>query len=264
MGYQASDLIDATTNYKDLQTVHKALDVLELLNRSQYLTASEIARRAGLPRSTTCRIISTLERRGYLERAQGANVYQVSSRVHRLSQGYDLSKQTADIARSVVQQAKPSMIWPLEMSRLDGLEMETMVSTDFDNPYAIVRRPCGTRYPVINAASGRIAVASLESSRRSDYLSEIGQTYDFEPLAVHEFRAAVQVAEAAGFAVHQETRDPEKTIAVPVIVSGSVIGALAARFIPSVVSDTQAISELLPQLKAMTKSIISGLSPAAA
>lgn len=242
--------------HKELQTVHRAFEVLELLNHSQMLNASVIARRLGFSRGATCRILATLQKRGYVERARGSTVYRLSSQVQSLSVGYNLGCQLADAARPLMRQVKQTLIWPVTLSHLKGMAMETLITTDFDNPFAINRRPGGSRQPIYETAAGRVVLADMSDLHKTQYLSAIESELSGEKSAFQIFLAEVQYAQTYGFSIHKEVNDPEKAIAVPLKLGDSVCGALTARYIPSAFSDTRAIREVLPVLRSISQAMV--------
>ena len=65
---------EAMTEEKNVKSLEKALDIIEIVsNEQQDASLSEIARKAGLPKSTVHRLIATLTGRGYLEKTEAGS-----------------------------------------------------------------------------------------------------------------------------------------------------------------------------------------------
>ena len=80
--------------------VARALEILQLFSAGRRLiTAPEIARELGIPRSTVFRLAQTLEHLGLLERNEGGHAFRLGVGVLRLGFEYIASLDLAEIAR---------------------------------------------------------------------------------------------------------------------------------------------------------------------
>ena len=94
-----------------IEVVSKALDVLEALGvKGPELTLTEVSKRVGLSRSSTFRLLYTLEQRGWVERVSGGKKYRRLSGRRQWRIGYAmLSSQfpySIDVSQSLQKAAE--------------------------------------------------------------------------------------------------------------------------------------------------------------
>ena len=63
----------------------RALDILEIVSKTEGLTASQISKEVRLPQSTVFRLLSALVNRGYIERDKRGKVYTLSIKILELA-----------------------------------------------------------------------------------------------------------------------------------------------------------------------------------
>lgn len=71
----------------ELQSLRRGLDVLAAVNLKTAVTIADIARQFSLPRTTAQRILTTLQREGYIARHPATKRYTLTPQVRRLSDG---------------------------------------------------------------------------------------------------------------------------------------------------------------------------------
>jgi DNA-binding MarR family transcriptional regulator len=94
----------------------------EFSRQDKTLSAPELARRLDIPRSTVFRLLATLERMGFVERADGGRDYRLGMSVLRLGFEYLASLELTEIGR------------PL----LDRLRDETVLRRARIHPFAVL------------------------------------------------------------------------------------------------------------------------------
>ena len=86
-----------------LQTADRALQILQLFSSpDQALSVTEIARRLGLHRSTTSRLVGTLEARGFVERRTAGELVRLGPELGRLGRLALGARDLADVALPVL------------------------------------------------------------------------------------------------------------------------------------------------------------------
>lgn len=232
-----------------LKTVQRAFDVLELMSVSRPMTASEISSRSNLARAAVCRILSTLQKRGYIKRELGSTKYRVTEGVLKLVNGYDLYGVLAHAASPILASVARRIIWPLAVSRLRGQNLEVVLSTDFDNPFSISKVASGSLIAANKSASGRVIVGHMNPEHQEQYLRLLAPSFCEDVTDAEEFKADAKLAFANGYSFYQDCRLREKTMAIPVKFNGDVVAALECRFISTALPESDAIKEVLPALK---------------
>lgn len=246
--------VGLSTKQKTLRTAERALTVLEILNHSKDLTTSEIARESRLSRATAFRILGTLINTGYIKRDPTSKTYHLTDRVLNLSVGYSLKETLIDIATPVIEQASRNLIWPLLMARPKGMDMEVLVSTDYDNPFAIRRSKPGHRRHISKTASGRAFIAFANASIQSQYFSLLSEN-GLDKEAFESFKADIRLTAKQGYALYQQEGAPESSIAVPIVRDDRVVATLSGRYVTRAMTHASVIGEIIPVLQRTAKCI---------
>src|ERR687892_670797 len=82
-----------------VQSVDRAVDLLEVLAAAGWASVTELAQRMDVHKSTVSRLLSTLERRGVVERHERTQKYRVGFAVVRFASGVAAPADLAKIAR---------------------------------------------------------------------------------------------------------------------------------------------------------------------
>ncbi len=150
----------ATRDTTTLQTLHRGLDVLELLAKSE-LGPTELARAVGVDRATIHRILHTLMERGFVEKTDPSGRYRANFR-QLFATGGMAAPGDADwlaLARGYL----------LELHSTTSLSANLAVPSGGEVVYLMqvlgeglsVHRPPGTRRPLYCSAIGKAYLGSL-------------------------------------------------------------------------------------------------------
>jgi IclR family transcriptional regulator, mhp operon transcriptional activator len=231
----------------------RGLEVMVLLNRHGPLTTAGISQRLRLARTTVTRCLATLEAMGFAERLKTRR-YALTLKAKTLSHGFDAAVERLETVRAAMHAAAPQMQWPMSLTRLRHLEMFVEDSSDRDSGFAVEFFERGVSLPVLTTASGRVVLA-FSSARARETLIELlwpsraPELYDLWP-----DRAALEreldATRERGFAraIRPLRLTEQGSIAVPVMLEGEPVGALAVRFALSALSFDEARRRLLPIL----------------
>lgn len=252
---------EAAGGTKTLQTVSRAMAVLEVISRGGPRNVSFIAGALGISRSAALRILKTLISAGYVAKPQGARTYFLTERILTLSSGYTRNNILANVAEPVIRAAADKVVWPLVLTVPAGPEMLILVTTEPDSPLALQRMTAGYRIALTDTASARIVLAQSRPEVREEYLALIKQLPEMSAVA-GAFLKSVEAAKDAGFAFHQIPGSREKSLAVAILANGSAVAGLTVRFIASTLSESQAQAEILPLLQATARHISDQLAQA--
>jgi DNA-binding IclR family transcriptional regulator len=206
-----------------LQTADRALQVLQLFRTpGETLTVGEVAARLGVHRSTASRLVSTIEARGFLERAAG----------ERLRLGPESARlgRIAVAGRDLLTIAKPIM------DRLAGetgeavtlavpAREEVLTVAESDGPHFVSSGNwVGVQTPLHCAADGKVLLAFGAARSGGEALAGLTRRTitDAEALA-----RELETVRRRGFAVaRSELEEGLNGLAVPVWDGGSCIAAL--------------------------------------
>ncbi len=225
------------------QTVDRLVDVLAaLVEAGRPLAAGELAERAGLPVSSTYRLVASLERHGFVER--------------RPRRGVALGLRVLELARRLEDRLGPALLEP-SRSPMADLARECGESVLLTAPAGIssiglasVEGPHAIRLsygrwrlaPMHRGASGKILLAHLDDERAADVLAAAAAA---EPgLDLESLRSELAAIRRHGHAVsHGELDEGASGVAAPILDRG---GRLLAGI--SVAGPTERVRPAEPEL----------------
>lgn len=231
----------------------RGLEVMALLNREGPLTTAAISQKLRLARTTVNRCLATLESMGYAERLKTRR-YALTLQARTLSHGFDAAVERLEPVRAAMHAAAVRMQWPMSLMRLRFPEMLVEDSSDRESGFAVEFFERGTHLPVLTTASGRAVLAFSPSRARETLIDLLWPTRAPELHDLWPDRAALEreldAIRERGFAraIRPLRLTEQGSLAVPVLLDGEPIGAVAVRFALSAVSFDEARKRLLPIL----------------
>lgn len=228
-------------------TAVRTMSILEILNRSNPARVSDIVRQGTLSRGAVCRILNALENEGYVTRERSEKKYRLTRRVMNLSIGYGVEDAVLNSSKSVISELSQQIIWPIILTSPKGTDIETLITTEHENPFAISRSRLGDKKPIINSASGCAFLAAASEQMRKNYFNLIEQT-GVTAEKLQEFTYRVNMARFHNYAVYQEDESKEASVAVAIVADGKPVAMLTIKYIASAVSYSSMFKELVPLL----------------
>jgi DNA-binding IclR family transcriptional regulator len=206
-----------------LQTADRALRILlEFRAPGETLTVSELTARLGLHRSTTSRLVSTLEARGFLARVpgEGIGLGPEAARLGRLAlAGRDL----AAIARPVLDELAARTGEAVTLAVAAGGQVLT-VAESAGRHFISSRNWVGVRTSPHCCSDGKVLLAFGALTPPGGGLERLTKRTITDPDALEDELAAVR---KRGFAVARgELEDGLQGLAVPVFEDGRCVAAL--------------------------------------
>ena len=210
-----------------IQSVKRAFDVLGALGDGP-LGVTEVADRAGLPKSTAARVLATLVGEGAVEQVPGDTSYRLGPRLITLAAGFSLTRSLAAIARSTLIDLAQTSGEAAGLAMPDGDLVHYIDQVDTVQP-VLVRDWTGARVPLHAVSSGQVLLAFRTPAAIERYLERPMERFTdrtlTEPDAVRERLREVR---RQGFAwAMDEFETGISSIAAPIAdASGEVIAAL--------------------------------------
>lgn len=227
----APPLEKAGAGRESVRALTRGLAILRFVNAGGDPRPSAIAAGLDLPRPTVYRLIQTLEEAGYVTLSPTDNRVRVTRLAASLGDGFALTSRICQAAGAIFAAYAPKIIWPLDISVYENGAMVIQETTHGQSPLSIDRGMTGFRLPMLRTAAGRVYLAHCDARERDLILGQVRRLNDpadtpfLEPLALDRMLVEIR---AAGLATRQggEFRAKTASIAVPLIVSGSVAGAI--------------------------------------
>ncbi|MBC7342491.1 MAG: IclR family transcriptional regulator [Clostridia bacterium] len=204
---------------RPVRAVERALDILECFTNTTDLTLMEIAERIDLPASTVYRLVSTLAERGYLMRDGATNRYSLGPSVALLGsksfKHLDVRKVALPVMKDLVAKTGESV------SLYMAIGGKRVCVERVNSPLRLRRVvEVGEQLPLTRGAAGKVLLAYLNDSVRSQVESTEGYTVD---------RGELERIREKGYAVsHGEREEGVSAVAAPVFdTTGSAVAALS-------------------------------------
>lgn len=210
--------------------IERVLRILEVFDDEQPLSASEIARRAGIPVPSAHRIVTDLIRCGLLERDErngirmGLRLWELANRASRALTLREIALPYMEDLHAAVQQHTQLSV----LDRNDVLLVEKLTSSR-SNSTNITQ--AGGRLPILACAPGLVLTAFSSPENRERILTTAKLTKFTESTIVDrgQLRGLVAHVRQNGFAVANAWIHPDTSgTAVPILTKdGTAVAALS-------------------------------------
>ncbi|MEU3399778.1 IclR family KDG regulon transcriptional repressor [Streptomyces filamentosus] len=212
--------------------VTRAFDILELfLQGDGTLSAPEITRRLGLPRTTTHELVSTLTARNYLVPVpEQPGRYRLGVRTYQLGSRYAEQLDLAAEGRRIAHEIAETCGETVHVALLEDADVIYVAKVDSTHAVRMVSA-AGRRLPAHCTAVGKMLLAMLPADELDELLDGrelVGMT----PRSITDpdaLRAALAEIAVLGVAVEQRESNPDVScVAAPVRDrTGRVVAALS-------------------------------------
>jgi DNA-binding IclR family transcriptional regulator len=213
-----------------VQSVDRAIGVLEILARGGPATVTEIAGQIGVHRSTAFRLLAVLEGRGLVEQLEERGRYQLGFGIIRLAGATTARLDLVRESRPVCERLAAELGETVNVAILDA---DAAVNVDqVRGPASVTSYNwVGQRTPLHATSSGKVLLAHQPPIRQAQLLG--GSLERFTPnTRTDPAQLRVQLAEAVerGYAFTVEELELGlNAVAAPIrLYDGSVVGAVSA------------------------------------
>jgi DNA-binding IclR family transcriptional regulator len=146
-----------------VQSVDRAIVILEILARSGEVGVTELARELGVHKSTAFRLVAALERRDLVEQNAGRGKYRLGTGILRLAGAttsrLDLVQESRTVTRALAQHTGETVNLAV-LSDGAALYMDQIAGSSALQPHNWV----GQRIPLHATSNGKVLLSSLERS----------------------------------------------------------------------------------------------------
>ena len=243
-----------------VESVRRAFELLEELNRQRVNAVRHLHRATGLPKSTIVRLLETLSALGYVvnDRRQGG--YQVTSQVHSLSCGFHADPLVVEAGRPWAIEFTRRQQWPVAIAVLDRDAVIVRFSTIPESPLSPFHATVNMRLKLLTRALGRAYLAFCPANERELILGILETSCEPEDAAVKDRPSVLTMLgqiRAAGYAERSRLVEPKSssTFAVPIMRDKAVLATLGMTYFTSAVPKAKAIARYVPLLKETARNI---------
>jgi IclR family mhp operon transcriptional activator len=144
--------------------------LLQALNRLGTARPAELAEAAGLDRTTTYRMLATLEEAGFVIKSDSSDAFILTERVRTLSDGFTARDRTTQIVTGHLGTLFQKVLWPTDFATFESGAMVIRETTHRFSPYSVHRAMVGQPRPLLTSALGRAALAGATPQDRTTML----------------------------------------------------------------------------------------------
>lgn len=213
-----------------VQSVDRAIAVLELLASRGETGITEIAGELGVHKSTASRLVSVLEGRGLVEQLGQRGKYVIGFGMVRLAGSAIARMDLASVGRSVCQSLADRLGETVNIAVLDG-DVAINITQARGAAAISAQNWIGQRTPLHATSSGKVLLAHMDQQRRAEILAAPLTAYTrntiTDPVAL---AAELDKVPTSGYAAtFEELELGLHAVAVPVTGSaGQPVGAISA------------------------------------
>jgi IclR family acetate operon transcriptional repressor len=213
-----------------LQTLHRALDVLEALVENGESSVADLSGQLGLARSTTHRLLTTLTTRGYVRQDSSTGGYRIGVRSLEIGSAFMAQNHLRDLAHPILKELNRQFNETIGLAILDGDEAVYVDLVEANQTLRTFAR-IGARVPLYCTGVGKALLMGFGDEEIKRY----ARTKMFRPFTPSTITspvaliAGIQKARATGYVLDRE----EHSVGVrcgsaPVLNhAGQVIAALS-------------------------------------
>jgi DNA-binding IclR family transcriptional regulator len=210
-----------------VQSIERAFSVLAALADGP-LGVTDVADRAGLPKSTAARLLATLGQEGAVEQLAGGTRYRLGPRLVTLASGVRSTRGLVATARPYLVELAAATGEAAGLSVPDGETVHYIDQVDSPNPVQ-VRDWTGTRIPMHAVSSGLVVLANLAPAALDAFLAQpLAAFTDRTMTDPAALRARLDEVRRDGYAwVQEEFAVGINSVAAPIAdATGEVVAAV--------------------------------------
>jgi len=216
----------------DIQSVVRALNVIEALNQASVASVESIHQMTGLPKPTLIRILGTLASMGYVFHVSRRDGYALTEKVVRLSAGFRHFDAIVDVARPELEAFTREHKWQLSIATPETDALRVRFNTRHMSPFAPDQRFLNRRIGILGSAMGRAYLAFCSETERKSllkFLEANDPKLHRTPEHRRRVRDMIEKVQRQGYAtIEREPGDHVRSFAVPVLPRDPSRGAIAA------------------------------------
>lgn len=236
-----------------VQSVHRALSLLEILAKESNLSISKISEKSGLKISTAHRLISTMLQRGFIEQDPVTLQYRLGVKTFEIGNASLLSSNLREVVQPFMKTLRDRVNETINLAVLDDVEVVYIDQLESSN-IVIVKMfaQVGNRGPAYCTATGKVLLADLpaeEIERRFANVELIQFTEHTTTDFGHLMTKLVDI-KRLGYALDFSERDLGVTcVAAPLCnATGKVQAAISVSGPEHRMGMERILTEILPEL----------------
>jgi IclR family mhp operon transcriptional activator len=241
-----------------VQSVSRALHLIEALNRRSTSTIAQLHQETRLPKPTIVRMLKTLVAEGYVAGDHRQAGYSVTARVNSLSCGYHGDPMVVEVAKPWAIALTRKFGWPIGVGMIDHNMIVIRFSTIPDSAISPFHSSLNRRLGLISRALGLAYFAFCSDDEQRLLMRQL-DSEDRDLLKEREtgwLAHRVNKARQRGFAQRDPGVEPSNsnTVAVPIMAHGRIAATIGLTYFRIGASEKD-VATFADALKATAKDI---------
>lgn len=211
-----------------MQSVDRVLTIMEILARDDWSGVTEIARELGIHKSTVFRLVSTLERRGFVEQHTQTQKYRLGFAVVRLANGVRAELDLAQFARPVAERLSERTGETVNLAMLEDGDVVNVDQVNLSMATISVNW-LGRRSALHATSTGKVFLAAMAPEDFDAYARRgLPRLTEHTITRLRELRRHLAEVTRRGYATGlEELEEGLHAVAAPIrMQDGSVVAAL--------------------------------------
>lgn len=215
----------------------------EFTAREPVLGAPELSKRIGIPRTTTFRLLQTLEALGFLERVNGDRHFRLGVAVLRLGFEYLSSLELTDVGTPILERLRDATGLSAHLLIRDQRDVVFVAKAQTHDPmFSSVKVHVGTRLPAHATVHGQVLMGDLSFDELRQLYPEkqLERFTDRTPATVEDLYERVRESATFGYAVSEASFERGISVVTAPVrdQSGRIAAALTVTVPRSDIGDT--------------------------
>lgn len=246
--------ITENSPYKDVQSLVKGLRIIEMLSELGWSKIGTLSAAADIQRTTTYRLINTLEQLGYVTRRTDDGAVSLTPKFTYLSDGLKYDDVVTQFAWPALFELSRDVLWPCDFANLYGGRVVIRLSTHKISPMSIHRAMIGKERSLLRSALGQAILSAMSAEDLEASLSIIDNLGGQNAVDIADRQAVDTLLDRVrshGYASSAGLTERKiSAIALPVLSPQKrVAGAVNIVFFRSVMTTEQAAARYLDKLR---------------
>ena len=254
---------DSGASYRNVQGLSRGLAILRAISLSAngWASIADLSATTGLHRTTVRRMLETLQAEGYVRRSASDDSYRLNQKVRQLSDGFTDDEWISEVANPILGELLQKVVWPSDLSTLDGDCMLVRETTHRFSPLSFHRAMIRQRMPILFTSAGRAYLAYCSEEERRQILQLLVAGNDEQASFARNRVLVGQMLEKVrrqGYATNEGEWSQQSKIAalaLPIRHKEHVLAAINIVFLKKAVGIGEAVERLLPHLRGAVERI---------
>lgn len=246
--------------YKDVQALVRGMQIVETLSELGWTRIGALSTAAGVERSSTYRLLRTLEQMGYVSRRSEDGAVALTPKLAYLARALKDDDIVTQFAWPPMFDLTRDVLWPCDFASLEGGRVLIRLTTHKISPLSIHRAMIGKERRLIRSALGLAILSAMTDEEQEAALTIIRELGGADAEDVRDRGAVRRIVEgvrAKGYAASAGATEAKiSAIALPVRTpQDRVAGAINIVFFTSGMTTEQAAERHLDRLRACVQQV---------